>query len=116
MDLFIILTLEEENGIFRQNSSNVVMCCKDVGVLFCSCLSCCNFCLIMEMAGSTGTDMQRASTSYNVMHSPPPQYNGFDVVYEVLRAPDVMREIPYKWPEDFTQLLGYPVCDCIPAG
>ena len=26
MDLFIILTLEEQIGIFRQNSSDVVMC------------------------------------------------------------------------------------------
>ena len=32
MNLFMILTPEEEIGSFRQNSSNVVMSCIDVGV------------------------------------------------------------------------------------
>ena len=61
MELFIILTLEEEIGILRQNSSNVVMCRIDMEVLFCCCVSCCNFCLIMEMTVSTGTDVKRPS-------------------------------------------------------
>ena len=69
MDLFIILTLEEEIGIFRQNSSNVVMCCIDMEAVFSSCISCCSFYLMMKMAGSTGTDVTRTFTSYGVMHS-----------------------------------------------
>ena len=47
MHVSIILTLEEVIGIFRQNCSNVVMFCIDMEVLFCSCMSCCNFNLIM---------------------------------------------------------------------
>ena len=69
MDLFIILTLEMEVHILRKNSSklrknssNVVICCMDMDVLLCNCESC-NFCLIMEMAGSSGTNVKRAFTS-----------------------------------------------------
>ena len=70
MDLFIILTLEEELGIFRQNSSNAVICCVDMKILPHSCESCCNCCLMMEISGSTGIDVKRAFTSYDEMHSP----------------------------------------------
>ena len=38
--------------------------------------------------------------------------DGFDVVYKVLNAPDVMRGMPYQWPKVVSQLLGHPLCDC----
>ena len=56
MDLIIILTLEEEVGIFSQNSSNAVMCHMDKEVLLCNCGSCCSFCVMMGMAS---TDVKR---------------------------------------------------------
>ena len=49
---------------FRQNSSNVVICYMDMEVLLYSCESCCNFYLMMAIAGSTGTDVKRALTSW----------------------------------------------------
>ena len=58
MNLFIILTIEENMGIFKQDFSSMVMCCMDMEVLLCSCGPCCNFCLMMGMAGSTGTDVK----------------------------------------------------------
>ena len=39
------------------------MCYMDNKVLLCGCESCFNFCLMMEMAGSGGTDVKRAFTS-----------------------------------------------------
>ena len=70
MYLYIILTLEEEVGIFfRKNSSNVVMCCMDVEVLLWSFGSCCSLCLMMEMAGSTGTDVKRVFISNDEIQS-----------------------------------------------
>ena len=65
IDLYIILTMEEEIGILRHNSNNVVMCCMGIEDLLCSWKSCYNFCLMMEMAGSTGKDVERTLTSYD---------------------------------------------------
>ena len=64
MDLFIILTLGGEKGILKTEFQQ----CDDVlyrhgGPVFFSCMSCCTFCLITEMAGYTGTDVKRAFTS-----------------------------------------------------
>ena len=36
MHLFIILTLEEEINVLRQNSNSVMMCCTEMDVLRCS--------------------------------------------------------------------------------
>ena len=41
MDLFIIPTLEEKKVLFRQNSSNIGICCMDMEVLLWSCEFCC---------------------------------------------------------------------------
>ena len=43
MNLYIILSLKEEIGIFQKNSNNVVICHIDREVMFCSCVSCRNF-------------------------------------------------------------------------
>ena len=63
MDMLIILIFEEEIGFLRHNSSNVIMCCMDMEVLLCSYDSFCNFYLVMEVAGFTGTDVKRVFTS-----------------------------------------------------
>ena len=96
IDVFIILTLEGEKGIFRQNSSNVVMCCMDMEVLFCSCVPCCNICLMLEMAGSTRTDVKRAFTSLDVVHSYCP--NLMDLMWstECWKCSDLMKKMPHQ--------------------
>ena len=58
--------------VLRQNSNSLMMCCIDMDVLRCSCMSCSSLCLMMVMAGSTGTDVKRVFTSYDVIHSPCP--------------------------------------------
>ena len=63
LDLFLILTLEEEVCLFRQNSRSVTNCCMDMLVLCGSCGYCCNFCLTMLMEGSMGTEVKRTLTS-----------------------------------------------------
>ena len=52
MYLFIILSLEEEVCVLRQNSSNGIMCKMDMLVLLGKEWSCCHFCLAMLMEGS----------------------------------------------------------------
>ena len=44
MNLFIILTLEEEVSVFKQNSSNMTICWMDMLILWGNVGSCCNFC------------------------------------------------------------------------
>ena len=41
--------------------------------------------------------------------------DGFDLVYKVLSILDVMRGMPFQWPEDVSQLLGHPVYEYMPA-
>ena len=77
MHLFITLALEEEIGVLRWNSNSVVMCCIDMDVLICSCVSCPNLCLMLEMARSIGADVKRAFTSQDVLHSPCPSLMDF---------------------------------------
>ena len=59
MNLFVILTLEQEIGVLRQNHNRVMMWCMDMGVLWRP-ESCSNLFLIMVIAGSTGSDVNRA--------------------------------------------------------
>ena len=63
MDLFIILTQKRKYVFFRQDSRNVVICYMDMEVLLCTCEPCCNFCLMIEMTGSTGRYIKRVFTS-----------------------------------------------------
>ena len=48
MDLFIILSLEEEIVIFKTELQQCGLYCIYVEVLFCSCVSCCSFCLVTD--------------------------------------------------------------------
>ena len=54
----------------RPNSSNVMMCWIDMLVLWGNIGSWSNLCLTIVMKGSTGTEVNRALTSYNVITSP----------------------------------------------
>ena len=54
----------------RQNSNKEVIWVMDMEVLCGSVLSCCNLCLTICMVGCTGTDVNRALTSNEVMLSP----------------------------------------------
>ena len=54
----------------RQNSNKEVIWVMDMEVLCGSVLSCCNLCLTICMAGWTGTEVNRALTSNEVMLSP----------------------------------------------
>ena len=63
MYLFIILTLEGEVLVLRQNSSNLIICWMDMLVLWGSVGSCDNFCCTICMEGSTETDVNRVFTS-----------------------------------------------------
>ena len=56
--------------LVRQNSSRVVICGMDMLVLCGRVLSCCNLCLTICMAGWTGTEVNKAFTSKEVMTSP----------------------------------------------
>ena len=47
---------------------------------------------------------------------PFPKADGFYVVYKVLSVPDMMRGMPYQWPEDVSQVLGHLICDHTSAG
>ena len=62
----------------------------DIEVLLWSCESCCSLCLMMEITGSTGTDVKTAFTSYDEMHSPLP-LDGLDVLHKMVGVPDVVR-------------------------
>ena len=69
MNLFIILTLEEEVSVFKeefQKSDNLGM---DIWVLCGSVGSWTSLCLTMFIAGSTGTEVNKALTSYEEMTS-----------------------------------------------
>ena len=70
MYLFIILTLEEEISVLGQNSSNLIICWIDMLVLWGSVGSCDSFCCTICMEGSTGTDVNRAFTSKDVLTFP----------------------------------------------
>ena len=70
MDLFIILTVEEELGVLRQNYRSVTIWGVDIWVLCCSVGSCVSLCLTMFIGGSTGTEVNKALTSYEEMTSP----------------------------------------------
>ena len=59
MYLFIILTLEEEKGVLRQNSNSAMMCCIDMDVLRCIWVSCSHLYVMMEIAVSAGTYVKR---------------------------------------------------------
>ena len=63
MYLFIILTLECEKGILRQNSSRITILQINKEVLLVICGSCCSLPQMMSRTGSTGTDVKRAFTS-----------------------------------------------------
>ena len=54
----------------RQNSSRDVICDMDMLVLCGRVLSCCSLCFTICMDGCTGTDVNRAYTSKEVMTSP----------------------------------------------
>ena len=56
--------------LVRQNSSKVVICCMDMLVLFGSVVSCCNYYLTICMDCATGTEVNTALTSKEVMTSP----------------------------------------------
>ena len=56
--------------LVRQNSSREVICSMDMLVLCGSVMSCCNLCLTIWIAGRTGTDVNKAFTSKEVMTSP----------------------------------------------
>ena len=70
MDLFIVLTLEEEECVLRQNCRSVTIWGMDIWVLWGSVGSCLHFCWTMLIAGSTGTEVNKALTSYKEMTSP----------------------------------------------
>ena len=119
MGLFIILTLEEEKGIFRQDSSDVVMCCMEMVALLCSCGSCCNFCF---NDGDGRVCWNRCEDSLHVIGCKALiflQPDGCNVFFKVLGVPDVMRGVSYQWPEDGMLANSFAtlyVCDCTPAG
>ena len=48
----------------------MMMFWMDMLVLWCSVESCVNFCCIMCMEGSTGTEVKRALTSFEIISSP----------------------------------------------
>ena len=48
--------------LFRQNPSSCMMFCTDIIVLCGIFMSCSSFCLIISMAGSTGTEVNSALT------------------------------------------------------
>ena len=53
----------------RQNFSSLIICWMDMLVFCGSVGSCVNFCYTICMEGSTGTDVNRAFTSKDVMNS-----------------------------------------------
>ena len=63
MYLFIILTLEQDKVLFRQNSWRVRMLEMDGKVLLLSYGFCCSLPWMMLRAGFTGTNVNRAITS-----------------------------------------------------
>ena len=63
MDLFIIISLEEEVCAFEAKSRGVTVCVMDMLDLCVRSGSCCNFCLTMLMEGSMGTEVKRALIS-----------------------------------------------------
>ena len=54
----------------RKNSSRVIMFWMDMFVLWHSVGSCSNICCTMCMEGSTGMEVKKALTSYDVITSP----------------------------------------------
>ena len=70
MDLFIILTLEEGIGIFAGIPAMGWCVVWTWKILLHRCESSCNFCLMMEMARSTSTDLKRVFIWYDVIYSP----------------------------------------------
>ena len=65
--------MEGEIGGFKAELQNsVVMCCIDMELLRHSYVSYSNLFLMMEIAGSTGTDVKRTYISWDVIHSPSP--------------------------------------------
>ena len=68
MNLFIIVTLEQEKGVLRQNPRRAVILGIEMDVLFRSSAYCCSLFLMMLVAGSSGTDINSALTSYDVIH------------------------------------------------
>ena len=68
--LFIELTLERKVSVLRQNSSKRIMSLTGNTVLSFRVLSFSSRSLIMSSAGSTGTQVNRAVTSYELRHSP----------------------------------------------
>ena len=111
MDLFIIITLKEKTGIFKeklQQCNNVLM---DMEVLLCSSGSCCSLLLIMERVGCIGTDLKRAFTSKEEMDYPCCNWMAL-MCFTVLGLSHVVGGRTYQWPEDVGQLLRNSICDC----
>ena len=71
-----------------------MMCYIDMDVLQCSGVSCSKLCLMMEIAWSTGTVVQRDLHIIRCNAFPFPKCDGFDLVHKILGILDVMRECP----------------------
>ena len=69
LNLFIEPVLKLKIGVFKQNSSRLMICSTFMVVLEWSSQSSSNLLLMMLMAGSMGTDVNSAETSYKVIHS-----------------------------------------------
>ena len=80
----------------RQNSSREVICVMDMLVLCGRVVSCCNLCLTICMAGWTGTEVNKAFTSKEVMTSPGSNFFTLELLYEMLGVSEVMWGLAYK--------------------
>ena len=70
LNLFKELALEGKIGVFRQNSNKRMMSSTPTAVLSLRVGSFSNRSFITFRAGSIGTDVKRADTSYELRHSP----------------------------------------------
>ena len=115
MDLLVILTLEEEMCFWGRALNSVVVWCVEMDVLWSNCVSCSKLCLIMEMAGSTGTDVKRTFTSQDLMHSPSPSLMDMTWSTELrVFSCDMGNTLPVAlrcW-----KIFCHSVCDCAPVG
>ena len=77
---------------------------------------CSNFFLITSIAGFTGIDVKRAATSYEMMHSPPLQFDLLDVFCKFFGVVNLVDGVPRQGFQNSGQLLGYPIRDRALAG
>ena len=102
------------NRYFRQNSSNLVMCCRNMEILpEALCVV-----VILFNDGDGRVHWNRSEEGFHIIGCdafPFCQFDGFGMFCKVSSVPDVMRVMPYKRPEDVSQLVGQPVNDCITA-